>query len=153
MNPTAHDEGLAPVTLTHVGRPSKVGYLGFSAAKFGDLWPLLAGVVASIVMLFTVILGEGLKGWPWPLRVCAVVGPVLSGYAYLHFLVEGRPPHFRGDLIATLGALRVDFSDPPLAVFPIIPRLYVRLGAFCEPTTEARRSHPRFRGRRPGSTP
>jgi len=68
--------------------------------------------------------------------------PALVGFGYLRLLVMGRPPHFKGDLCATLLSLRLDFTDPPLRIFPLVPRLWIDGAAAAGPARPADQRHP-----------
>ena len=128
MQPGEQAEGVLTATPTHVGRASRVGYFGFATAEFGDLWPLLGGIVISIGLLMEIFLGGGLSRSPVALRIVVAIGPALAGYGYLRFLVEGRPPHFKGDLLETLRSARLDLSDPPFPMIAIVPRIRIEIG-------------------------
>jgi hypothetical protein len=126
------DEPLLPYTPSNTGRRARVGYLGFDGVGFNDLWPLFAGLVASIGLGLRFFVGES-AGPHWLLRTFEAAAPLAAGFAYLRLLVVGKPPHFKGDLWVTTLALRLDFTDPPLRYLPILPRIVADASAACGP--------------------
>jgi hypothetical protein len=126
------DEPLLPYTPSNTGRRARVGYLGFDGVGFNDLWPLFAGLVASIGLGLRFFVGES-AGPHWLLRTLEAAAPLAAGFAYLRLLVVGKPPHFKGDLWVTALALRLDFTDPPLRLLPILPRIVADGSAACGP--------------------
>jgi hypothetical protein len=119
-----------------------VGYLGFDGVGFNDLWPLFAGLVLSIALALKFFIGDGSAGGRWIERTLLAALPLALGIAYLRLLVVGRPPHFKGDLWATVLDLRLDFTDPPRRALPILPRLVVNATADCGPGRAADLRHP-----------
>lgn len=136
------EEPTLPYTASNTGRRARVGYLGFDGVRFNDLWPLLAGLLASIVLSLKFFIGDGMVGWGWPSRTLLAALPLGAGFAYLRLLVVGRPPHFKGDLWATLLGLRLDFTDPPRREIPFWPRLVVNAAAVSGPGRAADLRHP-----------
>jgi hypothetical protein len=132
MSPETDEPGL-PYTPSNTGRKARVGYLGFHGVGFNDLWPLFAGLVLSLGLALKFFVGEPGGSAHWLARTLEAGCPFAAGFAYLRGLVMGRPPHFKGDLMATALGLRVDFSDPPLGAFPILPRLRLDSAAACGP--------------------
>ena len=142
MNVFSDDEVLLPYSPTHTGRRAKIGFLGIEGANFNDLWPLLAGIAGSVALVMALFIG----GW-WPDASTVVRGivaflPLATGYGYLRCFVQGKPPHFRGDLWVTLRALRFDFSDPSPGVIPLLPVLRMILGCVPGPAANERLRHP-----------
>jgi hypothetical protein len=96
---------MLPYTPSNTGRRARVGYLGFDGVGFNGLWPLFAGLVdqhracARSSSSATAAAGHWLARTLVPPR-CRFA----AGFGYLRFLVEGRPPHFKGDLWATRSA-------------------------------------------------
>jgi len=119
-----------------------VGYLGFDGVGFNDLWPLFAGLIASIALALRFFIGEGADGSRWLARTVIAALPFATGFAYLRLLVVGRPPHFKGDLWATALGIRLDFTDPPIPAIPILPRLIVDATAATGPGRAADLPHP-----------
>lgn len=117
------DEPLLPYTPSHSGRKARVGYLGLVGVGFNGLWPLFVGLIGSVALALHCFLGDGSGTGHWLGKTVLSALPGTLGFAYLRFLVVGRPPHFKGDLWATLISLRVDLSDPPLRLLPIVPRI------------------------------
>ena len=116
-------EPALPYTPSNTGRRARVGYLGFEGVGFEGLWPLFAGLVLSIALALRFFLGAGAAAGHWPAKTAWAALPLAAGFGYLRFLVQGRPPHFKGDLLRTALALRVDFSDPPVRAVPLLPRI------------------------------
>jgi hypothetical protein len=119
-----------------------VGYLGLEGVGFNDLWPLFSGLILSIALSLKFFVGDGASGGHWLGRTIAAVAPVAAGFGYLRLLVVGRPPHFKGDLWCTALGLRLDFTDPPLRLIPIVPRLFVDQAAASGPGRAADLRHP-----------
>jgi hypothetical protein len=143
MEPLAEaEEPALPYTPSNTGRRARVGYLGFDGVGFNALWPLFAGLVASIALALDLFLGDGAAEGHWPSRTVVAALPFVAGFAYLRFLVAGRPPHFKGDLWATVLGLRLDLSDPPLRFLPVWPRIAVRAAAATGPERAADLRHP-----------
>ena len=117
-----------------------MGYLGFEGVGFNGLWPLFAGLVASIILAFRFFIGGGRVHWLAGTLIAAA--PISAGFAYLKLLVVGRPPHFKGDLWTTALDLRLDFTDPPFPVLPLVPRVYVDATAAGGPGRAADLVHP-----------
>ena len=118
------NEPVLPYTPTHTGRRSRVGYLGMDGVDFTDLWPLFGGFVLSLALGTAFFVGGE---WPqagWLAKTVVALMPVTLGYAYLRFLVVGRPPHFKGDLWASCFDYQVDFNAPIFRAFPLIPRVW-----------------------------
>src|SRR5476651_581337 len=132
MHPES-DEPALPYTPSNTGRKARVGYLGFDGVGFNDLWPLFAGLILSLGLALKFFVADTGGGSHWLARTLEAGSPFAGGFAYLRLLVMGRPPHFKGDLWATALSLRLDFSDPPLAAVPILPRLCVDAAAACGP--------------------
>lgn len=146
MAPETSEPGL-PYTPSHTGRRARVGYLGFDGVAFNDLWPVFAGLVASLGLgLDFFVAGRGPQ-IGWLARTGLAAAPFGAGVAYLRLLVVGRPPHFKGDLAAHLLALRLDLTDPPWRGLPLVPRV-VAAGADLGPARAADLPHPRSRWRR-----
>lgn len=145
------DEPLLPYTPSNTGRRARVGYLGFDGVGFNDLWPLFAGVVLSIGVALRLFIGGDADGRHWIGRTLVSLIPVALGFGYLRILVVGRPPHFKGDLWETILSLRLDFTDPPLRSFPLLPRLGLDATDACGPARAGDMLHPRrARGDRAG---
>jgi hypothetical protein len=125
-------EPMLPYTPSNTGRRARVGYLGFDGVGFNDLWPLFAGLVASIGLGLKFFVGES-AGTHWLLRTFEAAFPMACGFAYLQLLVVGRPPHFKGDLWVTVLGLRLDFTDPPWRAVPFLPRFVIDAAAACGP--------------------
>lgn len=119
-----------------------MGYLGFDGVGFNDLWPLFAGLVLSIALALEYFVGGGGGGMHWLSRTAVAALPLAAGFGYLRLLVVGRPPHFKGDLCATLLDLRLDFTDPPWALLPIVPRLTLDATAASGPGRPRDLRHP-----------
>jgi hypothetical protein len=147
----AADEPVLPYTPSNTGRRARVGYLGLDGVGFNDLWPLFLGLVVSIGAGLKLFIGEGSGAGHWLAKTLAAAAPAAAGFGYLRLLVMGRPPHFRGDLWATLLSLRLDFSDPPLRRLPLLPRVFVDGAAASGPARAADQRHPAGPGFRPGS--
>jgi hypothetical protein len=122
-------ESILPYSPSHTGRRSNVGYLGFTGVGFNDLWPLAAGVIASLVLAIALFLGGDWAEGSWQGKTCVAALPAALGFGYLRGLVVGRPPHFKGDLWIAVRALRLDFIDPPWAGLPVWPRVWADLAA------------------------
>jgi hypothetical protein len=132
MSPEAEEPAL-PYTPSNTGRRARVGYLGFDGVGFNDLWPLFAGLVASLGLALKFFVGDPGGSTHWLARTLGAASPFAAGFAYLRFLVMGRPPHFKADLWATALGLRLDFSDPPFPAVPILPRVGIDAAAACGP--------------------
>jgi len=144
--PNEPEEPSLPYTPSNTGRRARVGYLGFDGVGFNALWPLFAGLILSIGLALNSFLGAGGAGSQWPAKTVVAALPFAAGFAYLRFLVAGRPPHFRGDLWATLLGLRLDFTDPPLRALPVIPRVTISAAAASGPGRAADLRHPMLGG-------
>jgi len=123
------EEPALPYTPSNTGRSARVGYLGFDGVGFNALWPLFAGLIASIALALHLFLGDGAAAGHWPAKTAVAALPSVAGFTYLRFFVAGRPPHFKGDLWATVLGLRLDFTDPPLRRLPVVPRIVAAPGA------------------------
>jgi hypothetical protein len=132
MTPETGESPL-PYTPSNTGRRAKVGYLGFDGVGFNDLWPIFAGLVLSIVLALKFFVVNSGGAAHWLSRTIEALFPFCAGYAYLRVLVMGRPPHFKGDIWATLLDVRLDFTDPPWRVIPILPRIVFDSTAACGP--------------------
>jgi hypothetical protein len=119
-----------------------VGYLGFDGVGFNDLWPLFAGLIASIALALKFFLGDGADGSRWLAKTVTAALPFAMGFAYLRLFVVDRPPHFKGDLWATALGIRLDFTDPPLRAVPIWPRVVIDATAASGPGRAADLRHP-----------
>lgn len=139
------DEPTLPYTPSNTGRRSRVGYLGFDGLGFNDLWPLFAGLVCTIALALKFFVADAPGGRGWIERTVIALAPFAAGFGYLRLLVAGRPPHFKGDLWATVLGLRLDFTSPPLRAFPLLPRVRVDGTAACGPARAADAVHPRRR--------
>ena len=140
--PSDSVEPSLPSTPSNTGRRARVGYLGLEGVGFNDLWPLFSGLILSIALSLKFFVGDGASGGHWLGRTIAAVAPVAAGFGYLRLLVVGRPPHFKGDLWCTALGLRLDFTDPPLRLIPIVPRLFVDQAAASGPGRAADLRHP-----------
>jgi hypothetical protein len=136
------DEPLLPYTPSNSGRRARVGYLGFDGVGFNELWPVFAGLVLSIALALKFFVGDGGGGRHWLARTAVAALPFAVGFGYLRVLVVGRPPHFKGDLMTTALALRLDFGDPPFRSAPILPRLVLDQTAESGPARAADLRHP-----------
>lgn len=136
---TDMQEPALPYTPSNTGRRARVGYLGFEGVGFEGLWPLFAGLILSIALGLRLFVGAGPGAGHWLARTAACALPVGAGYGYLRFLVQGRPPHFKGDLLQAALGTRADFSDPPIRALPLLPRL---AQAAPEPARLAEAPHP-----------
>jgi hypothetical protein len=136
------EEPTLPYTPSNTGRRAKVGYLGFDGVGFDDLWPLFAGLILSIALALRFFLGAGADGSHWLAKTLAAALPFAAGFGYLRFMVQGRPPHFKGDLWATALGLRLDFTDPPLRCLPVLPRIVLDAAADSGPGRAAALLHP-----------
>jgi hypothetical protein len=136
------EEPMLPYTPSNTGRRAKVGYLGFDGVGFNELWPLFAGLVASIGLALRFFLAEGADGSHWLARTVVACLPFAAGFGYLRFAVEGRPPHFKGDLWETILCLRIDFTDPPIRAVPLWPRVAVDSTSVAGPGRAADLGHP-----------
>lgn len=139
---TDPEEPALPYTPSNTGRRARVGYLGFDGVGFNALWPLFAGLIASIALALDFFLVDGAAAGHWPAKTAAAALPFAAGFAYLRFLVAGRPPHFKGDLWATVLDMRLDLADPPLRCLPICPRIVVRAAAATGPGRAGDLRHP-----------
>jgi hypothetical protein len=136
------EEPSLPYTPSNTGRRARVGYLGFDGVGFDGLWPLFAGLILSIALALRLFLGEGADGSHWLAKTLGAAVPFAAGFCYLRFMVEGRPPHFKGDLWATALGLRLDFTDPPLRALPVVPRITIESAAASGPGRAADLIHP-----------
>jgi hypothetical protein len=98
--------------------------------------------VLSIGLALKFFLGDGGAGSHWLARTGVAALPFAGGFGYLRFLVAGRPPHFKGDLWATVLDLRIDFTDPPRRGLPLWPRILVDATAGSGPGRAADLVHP-----------
>ncbi len=137
------EEPALPYTPSNTGRRARVGYLGFVGVGFNELWPLFSGFILSLALALKFFLGEAAAPGHWLGKTLLAAVPFACGFGYLRFLVAGRPPHFKGDLWATALDLRLDFSDPPFRLLPIIPRLAANSAAAAGPGRPADLRHPR----------
>jgi hypothetical protein len=140
--PTEPEEPVLPYTPSNTGRRARVGYLGFDGVGFNALWPLFAGLILSIGLALKFFLGDGGAGSHWLARTIVAALPFAGGFGYLRLLVAGRPPHFKGDLWATVLGLRLDFTDPPRRCLPLVPRILVSAAAASGPGRAADLPHP-----------
>ena len=140
------EEPVLPYTPSHTGRRARVGYLGFDGVGFNDLWPLFAGLVLSLGLGLDFFVAGGGPEAGWLARTLLAAAPFAAGFGYLRLLVVGRPPHFKGDLWTALLELRLDFTDPPWSLCPLVPRL-VTAGAAVGPARAGDLPHPRARAR------
>jgi len=131
-----------PYTPSNTGRRARVGYLGFEGVGFNALWPLFAGLILSLALALKFFLGEGGAATHWLSRTVVAALPFAGGFGYLRLLVAGRPPHFKGDLWATVLNLRLDFTDPPRRGLPLLPRIVVSAAAASGPGRAADLRHP-----------
>jgi hypothetical protein len=138
-------EPALPYTPTNTGRRARVGYLGFEGIGFDGLWPLFCGLIASIGLGLRFFVGAQSAASHWPSKTALAALPLCAGYGYLRFLVQGRPPHFKGDLLHAALQLRLDFADPPLRALPILPRIVAAAEA---PRRAADHAHPKRERRR-----
>jgi hypothetical protein len=136
------DEPVLPYTPSNTGRKARVGYLGFDGVGFNELWPVFAGLILSIALALKFFLGDGADGSRWLAKTLLAALPFAAGFGYLRFLVAGRPPHFKGDLWVTALNVRLDFTDPPLRVLPVCPRIFVDSTAASGPGRAADLRHP-----------
>jgi hypothetical protein len=139
---TEQAEPLLPYTPSNTGRKARVGYLGFDGVGFNELWPVFAGLMLSIALALKLFLGEDADGRHWLAKTIFAALPFAAGFAYLRFLVAGRPPHFKGDLWVTALNLRLDFTDPPLRAMPVLPGIFVDSTAAAGPGRAADLRHP-----------
>jgi hypothetical protein len=147
------EEPELPYTPSNTGRKARVGYQGFDGVWFNALWPLFAGLVLSIALALRLFLGDGGAGSHWLARTVVAALPFACGFGYLRFLVAGRPPHFKGDLWATVLDLRLDFTDPPRHGLPLLPRIVVNATAGSGPGRAADLGHPMRSAGSPGRGP
>jgi hypothetical protein len=147
------EEPMLPYTPSNTGRRAKVGYLGFDGVGFNDLWPLFAGLILSIGLALRFFLADGADNGHWLVKTIVALMPFAAGFGYLRFVVQGRPPHFKGDLWATVLCLRVDFTDPPVPGVPIWPRIGVDSTAVAGPGRAADLIHPMRASASAGRTP
>lgn len=103
-------EPALPYTQSHTGRGARVGYLGMEGVGFEELWPLFAGLILSLAAGLHLFLGAGSERGGWIARTVMAASPTAAGFGYLRLLVQGRPPHFKGDLLERAVRLRPDFS-------------------------------------------
>lgn len=136
------EEPPLPYTPSHTGRRARVGYLGLDGVGFNDLWPVFLGLALSIAAALRYFVADAGSGAHWLPRTLVSLLPFTLGFGYLRLLVMGRPPHFRGDLLATVLSLRVDLSDPPVRSLPVLPRISSPGGAPLGPARSAQRIHP-----------
>ena len=140
--PDETDEPVLPYTPSNTSRKSRVGYLGLVGIGFNGLWPLFGGLVASVALALHSFLGDGFGSGHSLGKTILSALPASVGFFYLRFLVAGRPPHFKGDLWATALGLRVDFSDPPLRLLAILPRISLDAGVAAGPARASDLRHP-----------
>jgi hypothetical protein len=119
-----------------------VGYLGFEGVAFNDLWPVFLGVVLSIGLGVRFFVARSPGPGEWPELTLLALAPFAAGFGYLRVLVVGRPPHFKEDLLVTALAIRLDFTEPPIPAFPVIPRLKIDAAAACGPGRASDERHP-----------
>lgn len=136
------EEPSLPYTPSNTGRRARVGYLGFDGVGFNELWPLFAGLVLSIALSLEYFVGGGGQGMHWLTRTAVAAVPLAAGFGYLRLLVVGRPPHYKGDLWATVLNLRLDFTDPPWGPLPILPRVVLDASAAAGPGRAGDLRHP-----------
>jgi hypothetical protein len=137
-------EPALPYTPTNTGRRARVGYLGFEGVGFEALWPLFCGLAASIGLGLRFFVSARPEAGTWPARTALAALPLCAGYCYLRFLVQGRPPHFKRDLLEAAMRLRLDFGDPPVRALPVLPRV---VAAAEPPRRAADLAHPMRRRR------
>jgi hypothetical protein len=125
MAPDPQAEPVLPYSPSHTGRGSNVGYLGLSGVDFPQLWPLFVGVASGIGLGLHFFLGDGAGSAHWIAHTLASVAPAVLGYGYLRLLVQGRPPHFKADLVHAAARLRIDFTSPPVRSVALVPRIRV----------------------------
>ncbi len=138
-------EPALPYTPSNTGRRARVGYLGFDGVGFDELWPLFAGLVLSLALALKLFLGADAGGGRWLQRTLIALLPFAAGFGYLRLLVQGRPPHFKGDLWATALRVRFDFTDPPLRALPVWPRVFIDAADAAGPARSADLRHPMSR--------
>ena len=141
MEADPQEPGL-PYTPSNTGRRARVGYLGFEGVGFDGLWPLFAGLILSISLALRFFLGADAGAGHWLAKTVAAALPLAAGFGDLRFLVQGRPPHFKGDLLRTALALRLDFSDPPVRALPLLPRVFAEASGASGPARSADLRHP-----------
>jgi hypothetical protein len=139
---TDPEEPMLPYTPSNTGRRARVGYLGFDGVSFDELWPLFAGLILSIAIALRFFLGSGADGSRWLAKTLIAAIPFAAGFGYLRFMVEGRPPHFKGDLWENARRLRLDFTDPPLRHLPVVPRVISDPAADSGPARAGALLHP-----------
>lgn len=137
------EEPSLPYTPSNTGRRARVGYLGFDGVGFNDLWPLFSGLLVSIGLALNFFIGDGMAGRGWLAKTIVAALPFCAGFGYLRLLVVGKPPHFKADLWETALGLRLDFTDPPIRIFPICPRIIAGAAAVSGPARAADATHPR----------
>jgi hypothetical protein len=138
---TDPEEPVLPYTPSNTGRRARVGYLGFDGVGFNDLWPLFAGLILSIALALKFFVAER-AGVHWLSRTLVAALPFFCGFAYLRYLVVGRPPHFKGDLWESALAVRLDFTDPPRLGLAVLPRVFIDSAAASGPGRAADLRHP-----------
>ena len=140
--PDEPDEPLLPYTPSHTGRKASVGYFGLAGVSFNELWPLFAGLIASLALALHCFLGDGSGHGHWVAKTALSALPFAIGFGYLRLLVAGKPPHYKGDLWSTALELRLDFNDPPVRPLPILPRFTLDAGVAAGPARAADLRHP-----------
>ncbi|HEY1765712.1 MAG TPA: hypothetical protein VGF85_12375 [Opitutaceae bacterium] len=140
-------EPALPYTPSNTGRRSRAGYLGFDGVSFNELWPLFTGVAASAALSLALFVGREWEPLGWEARTALALAPAAAGYAYLRFLVSGKPPHYKGDLWTNAAGLAPEWpSRHP--VLCVLPRIRCDGSSACGPARAADEVHPRSRGRR-----
>jgi hypothetical protein len=151
--PNDPDEPTLPYTPSNAGRRARVGYLGLDGVGFNELWPLFSGLVLSIGLSLRFFVAEGGDGRHWLAKTVIAACPFAAGFGYLRLLVVGRPPHFKGDLVTDALDLRLDFTDPPFRLLPVLPRFVPGAGAALGPARAADQKHPLVVARPGGNGP